>query len=184
MRNLKLIVVDEEHEGSYKQDTAPRYHARDVAVVRASIEGCAVVLGSATPSLESFQNTRLGKYQLIELRDRVDERSMPLIRIVDMRQEGRNLSRSGGPAIISERLRTAVNKRLEKGEQAILFLNRRGFATSMTCPACGESCGCPHCSVSLTFHRGAERLVCHICGYQRVAPRKCCLLYTSDAADE
>jgi primosomal protein N' (replication factor Y) len=173
LRNLKLIVVDEEHEGSYKQDTAPRYHARDVAVVRASIEGCAVVLGSATPSLESFQNTRLGKYQLIELRDRVDERSMPLIRIVDMRQEGRNLSRSGGPAIISERLRTAVNKRLEKGEQAILFLNRRGFATSMTCPACGESCGCPHCSVSLTFHRGAERLVCHICGYQRVAPRKC-----------
>jgi len=173
LRNLKLIVVDEEHEGSYKQDTTPRYHARDVAVVRASIEGCAVVLGSATPSLESFQNTRIGKYQLIELQERVDDRSMPLIRIVDMRQEGRNLSKSGGAAIISERLRNAVNKRLEKGEQVILFLNRRGFATSMSCPACGEVCGCPHCSVSLTFHRREERLVCHICGYQRVAPRKC-----------
>ena len=173
LRNLGLIVVDEEHEGSYKQDTAPRYHARDVAVVRGGIEGCAVVLGSATPSLESFHNTRLGKYQLIELRERVDDHSMPLIRIVDMRQEARNLSKTGGPAIISERLRTAVEGRLEKGEQVILFLNRRGFATSMTCPACGEACGCPHCSVSLTFHRGAERLVCHICGYQRIAPRKC-----------
>jgi primosomal protein N' (replication factor Y) len=173
LRNLGLIVVDEEHEGSYKQDTAPRYNARDVAVVRGSIEGCAVLLGSATPSLESFNNTRLGKYQLIELPERIDDRSMPLIRIVDMRQEARNLSKSGGPAIISERLRTAVDGRLEKGEQVILFLNRRGFATSMTCPACGEACGCPHCSVSLTFHRREERLVCHICGYQRVAPRKC-----------
>ena len=173
LRNLGLIVVDEEHEGSYKQDTAPRYNARDVAVVRGSIEGCAVLLGSATPSLESFNNTRIGKYQLIELPERIDDRSMPLIRIVDMRQEARNLSKSGGPAIISERLRTAVDGRLEKGEQVILFLNRRGFATSMTCPACGEACGCPHCSVSLTFHRREERLVCHICGYQRVAPRKC-----------
>ncbi|MCP4847435.1 MAG: primosomal protein N', partial [Verrucomicrobiaceae bacterium] len=111
LSNLGLIVVDEEHEGSYKQDSAPRYHARDVAVVRASIEGCAVLLGSATPSLESFNNTRLGKYQLIELPERVDDRSMPLIRIVDMRQEARNLSKSGGPAIISERLRVAVDGR-------------------------------------------------------------------------
>ncbi len=173
LRDLGLIVVDEEHEGSYKQDTAPRYHARDVAVVRGKIEGCAVLLGSATPSLESVHNTGVGKYRLIELRERVDDKSLPLIRVVDMRQEARTLSKSGGPAIISERLRTAVDRRLEKGEQVILFLNRRGFATSLACPACGEVIGCPHCSVSLTFHRGAERLICHICGHQRVAPRRC-----------
>jgi primosomal protein N' (replication factor Y) len=173
LRDLGLIVVDEEHEGSYKQDTAPRYHARDVAVVRGKIEGCAVLLGSATPSLESVHNTMVGKYQLIELPERVDDKSLPLIRIVDMRQEARTLSKMGGPAIISERLRTAVESRLEKGEQVILFLNRRGFATSLACPACGEVIGCPHCSVSLTFHRNADRLVCHICGYQRVAPRHC-----------
>jgi len=173
LQNLGLIVVDEEHEGSYKQDTAPRYHARDVAVVRAKIECCVVVLGSATPSLESIHNTRVGKYQLIELKERVDDCSLPLIRIIDLKKEARNLSKSGGPAIISERLRTAVDERLSKGEQVILFLNRRGFATSLSCPSCGHVCGCPHCSVSLTFHRKQEKLVCHMCGYQRVAPRKC-----------
>ena len=173
LADVGLIVVDEEHEGSYKQDKAPRYHARDVAVVRGKIEGCAVLLGSATPSLESFNNTAAGKYQLIELRERVDAKTLPLIRIVDMRKEARNNSKSGGPAIVSERLRTAVDRRLEKGEQTILFLNRRGFATSLACPACGEAIGCPHCSVTLTFHRKAERLVCHICGHQRVAPRRC-----------
>ena len=173
LQNLGLIVVDEEHEGSYKQDTAPRYHARDVAVVRAKIERCVVVLGSATPSLESIHNTRVGKYQLIELKERVDDCSLPLIRIIDLKKEARNLSKSGGPAIISERLRTAVDERLSKGEQVILFLNRRGFATSLSCPSCGHVCGCPHCSVSLTFHRKQEKLVCHMCGYQRVAPRKC-----------
>ena len=104
-------MVDEEHEGSYKQDSSPRYHARDVAVVRAKIEGCVVVLGSATPSLESFHNTRTGKYDLIELKERVDNCSLPLIRIVDLKNESRNLSKSGGPAIISERLRSAVNDR-------------------------------------------------------------------------
>ena len=177
-------MVDEEHEGSYKQDSSPRYHARDVAVVRAKIEGCVVVLGSATPSLESFHNTRTGKYDLIELKERVDNCSLPLIRIVDLKNESRNLSKSGGPAIISERLRSAVNDRLKKGEQIILFLNRRGFATSLSCPSCGHVCGCPECSVSLTFHRKEERLICHMCGYKTKAPKKCpeckdCLLYTS-----
>ena len=165
--------MDEEHEGSYKQDSAPRYHARDVAVVRGKIEDCAVLLGTATPSLESIHNTAVGKYRLLELRERVDDKSLPLIRVVDMRQEARSQSKRGGPAIVSERLRSAVDRRLERGEQIILFLNRRGFATSLSCPACGEAIGCPHCSVSLTFHRGAERLVCHICGHQRIAPRKC-----------
>lgn len=173
LRDVGLIVVDEEHEGSYKQDKAPRYQARDVAVVRAKMEGSVVLLGSATPSLESIENTRNGKYRLIELAERVDDCKLPLIRIVDMKMESRNLSKKGGLAIVSERLRTAVDKRLERGEQIILFLNRRGFATSLNCPACGHACGCPHCSVSLTFHRDAERLICHICGYQQVAPRKC-----------
>ena len=173
LKKLGLIVVDEEHEGSYKQDSSPRYHARDVAVVRAKIEGCSVVLGSATPSLESIHNTKIGKYELIELKERVDNCSLPLIRIIDLKNESRNLSKAGGPAIISERLRSAINDRLKKGEQTILFLNRRGFATSLSCPACGHVCGCPECSVSLTFHRKEEKLICHICGYQRVAPKKC-----------
>ena len=173
LKKLGLIVVDEEHEGSYKQDSSPRYHARDVAVVRAKIEGCSVILGSATPSLESIQNTKIGKYELIELKERVDNCSLPLIRIIDLKNESRNLSKAGGPAIISERLRTAINDRLKKGEQTILFLNRRGFATSLSCPSCGHVCGCPECSVSLTFHRKEEKLICHMCGYQRVAPKKC-----------
>ena len=173
LKKLGLIVVDEEHEGSYKQDSSPRYHARDVAVVRAKIEGCSVVLGSATPSLESIHNTKIGKYELIELKDRVDNCSLPLIRIIDLKNESRNLSKAGGPAIISERLRSAINDRLKKGEQTILFLNRRGFATSLSCPSCGHVCGCPECSVSLTFHRKEEKLICHMCGYQRVAPKKC-----------
>ena len=173
LKKLGLIVVDEEHEGSYKQDSSPRYHARDVAVVRAKIEGCSVVLGSATPSLESIHNTKIGKYELIELKERVDNCSLPLIRIVDLKNESRNLSKSGGPAIISERLRSAINDRLKKGEQTILFLNRRGFATSLSCPSCGHVCGCPECSVSLTFHRKEEKLICHMCGYQRMAPKKC-----------
>ncbi len=173
LADLGLIVVDEEHESSYKQDKAPRYHARDVAVVRGKLEGCAVLLGSATPSLESWHNVGVGKYALAELRERVDDKAMPLIRVVDMRKEARNQSKSGGPAILSERLRSAVDRRLERGEQTILFLNRRGFATSLVCPGCGEPIGCPHCSVTLTFHRAAERLICHICGHQRVAPRKC-----------
>ena len=173
LKKLGLIVVDEEHEGSYKQDSSPRYHARDVAVVRAKIEGCSVILGSATPSLESIHNTKIGKYELIELKERVDNCSLPLIRIIDLKNESRNLSKAGGPAIISERLRSAINDRLKKGEQTILFLNRRGFATSLSCPSCGHVCGCPECSVSLTFHRKEEKLICHMCGYQRVAPKKC-----------
>jgi len=173
LKKLGLIVVDEEHEGSYKQDSSPRYHARDVAVVRAKIEGCSVVLGSATPSLESIHNTKIGKYELIELKERVDNCNLPLIRIIDLKNESRNLSKTGGPAIISERLRGAINDRLKKGEQTILFLNRRGFATSLSCPSCGHVCGCPECSVSLTFHRKKEKLICHMCGYQSVAPKKC-----------
>jgi len=169
--NLGLILVDEEHENSYKQENPPRYHGRDVAVLRAAFEPCAIVLGSATPSLESWHNTSIGKYHLLRLDQRVDGQSMPLVRVVDMRLEkGKH---KGGPAILSDKLRTALEQRLEKGEQSILFLNRRGFARSLQCPGCGHVCQCPHCTVALTYHRTDERLVCHVCGYQSIVPRKC-----------
>jgi primosomal protein N' (replication factor Y) len=170
LENLGLIVVDEEHETSYKQEEAPRYHARDVAVVRAKLESCAVLLGTATPSLESYHNAIQGKYRLLKLTQRVDDCQMPLIRIVDLRQE----RRKGKIApILSERLRSAITQRLERREQTILFLNRRGFSTSLLCSNCGEARQCPNCSVALTFHRHAARLSCHLCGHAAAVPKKC-----------
>lgn len=169
--NLGLILVDEEHENTYKQENVPRYHGRDVAVLRAAFEPCAIVLGSATPSLESWNNTLIGKYKLLRLNQRADGASMPLVRVVDMRLEQKK--HKGGPAILSDKLRTALEQRFEKGEQSILFLNRRGFARSLQCTACGHVCQCPHCAVALTYHRTDERLVCHVCGYQSIVPRKC-----------
>jgi primosomal protein N' (replication factor Y) len=166
--NVGLIVVDEEHENTYKQEETPRYHGRDIAVLRGHLERCAVLLGSATPSLESYWNAQQGKYELVRLTTRIDDRKMPYIRIIDMRMESKKKG-----SILSERLITAINSRLEKKEQTILFLNRRGFSTSLICEKCGHVCECPNCSVSLTFHRGASRVVCHICGYQAVAPAKC-----------
>lgn len=169
--DLGLILVDEEHENTYKQENPPRYHGRDVAVLRAAFEPCAIVLGSATPSLESWQNTQTGKYHLLRLDQRADGQSMPLVRVVDMRLEkGKH---KGGPAILSDKLRTALEQRLERGEQSILFLNRRGFARSLQCPACGHVCQCQHCAVALTYHRTDERLVCHVCGFQSIVPRTC-----------
>ena len=150
LKNLGLIVVDEEHETTYKQEEAPRYHARDVAVVRAKIEKCVVVLGGATPSLESYHNATTGKYLLVTLTQRVDQKQMPLIRVVDLRQERRREKKA---AILSERLSQAIADRLEKREQTILFLNRRGFSTSLLCSNCGEARNCPNCSVALTFHQ-------------------------------
>ena len=178
LKNLGLIVVDEEHETTYKQEEAPRYHARDVAVVRAKIEKCVVVLGSATPSLESYHNATTGKYQLVTLTQRVDEKQMPLIRIVDLRQERRKEKIA---AILSEKLSQAIADRLEKREQTILFLNRRGFSTSLLCSNCGEARNCPNCSVALTFHAfcgsasrsDAGRLSCHLCGHTAAVPKKC-----------
>ena len=169
--DLGLILVDEEHENTYKQENVPRYHGRDVAVLRAAFEPCAIVLGSATPSLESWNNTLTHKYDLLRLNERADGASMPLVRVVDMRIE--QTKHKGGPAILSDKLRTALEQRLEKGEQSILFLNRRGFARSLQCTACGHVCQCPHCAVALTYHRTDERLVCHVCGYQSIVPRKC-----------
>ncbi len=169
--NLGLILVDEEHDNSYKQDTTPRYHGRDVAVLRAHIEKCAVVLGSATPSLESYQHCLDGKYQLQRLNQRADSHSMPLVRVIDMRLEQQKQKNSN--TIFSDKLRQALDLRLERGEQSILFLNRRGFARSLQCPACGHACQCPHCAIALTYHRTDERLMCHICGFQSIVPRRC-----------
>jgi primosomal protein N' len=167
---LGLIIVDEEHEHSYKQEEAPRYHARDVAVVRGRREGAVVVLGSATPSLESYHNVTRGKYELLELPHRADHKTMPLVRVVDMRQEAR---KEKGTPIFSLQLKEAITQRLEKKEQVMLFLNRRGYATSMQCPKCGYVAECPNCSVALTYHRRAQRLLCHICGHDTPAPAVC-----------
>ncbi|HIL24744.1 MAG TPA: primosomal protein N', partial [Verrucomicrobia bacterium] len=156
---LGLIIVDEEHEHSYKQEEAPRYHARDVAVVRGQREGATVVLGSATPSLESYHNAKRGKYTLLEMPSRVDDKRMPLVRVLDMRTEKSKGDK--GPPIFSQRLKDAIHHRLEAGEQTILFLNRRGFATSMQCPDCGLVAECPNCSLSLTYHRREQSLRCH-----------------------
>jgi primosomal protein N' (replication factor Y) len=174
LEKLGLIVVDEEHEGSYKQDEAPRYHARDVAVVRAAMEKCPILLGSATPSLESFYNTVNGKYDLLRLTQRADDRKMPVMRVVDLRLESRGGNqRKGEPNPLSAALQRAVFQRLERGEQCILFLNRRGFSPSIQCLACGEAVQCPHCSVSVTYHRKDNFLACHLCGYTAVPPKKC-----------
>src|SRR2546429_3067061 len=167
---LGLIVVDEEHEYSYKQEEAPRYHARDVAVVRGQMEGAAVVLGSATPSLESFHNAQKGKYALLQLPQRADDRKMPLVRVIDMRQEAR---KEKGTPIFSQKLKEEITLRLERGEQVMLFLTRRGYALSLQCPKCGFVAECPNCSVALTYHRSRQRLLCHICGHQAQAPTLC-----------
>jgi primosomal protein N' (replication factor Y) len=167
---LGLIIVDEEHEHSYKQGEAPRYHARDVAVVRGQREGAVVVLGSATPSLESFYNIQRKKYALLELPHRADDKKMPVVRVVDMRKENR---KSKGVQIFSQQLKEAITQRLERREQTILFLNRRGYSTSLQCTQCGYVAECPNCSVSLTYHRQAQRLLCHTCGHDADVPRVC-----------
>jgi len=167
---LGLIIVDEEHEQTYKQEEAPRYHARDVAVMRGQMENAVVVLGSATPSMESFYNCKRGKFTLLELPERVDDQKMPQVRVVDMRQAMRD---GKGPPLFSPQLKEAITQRLERGEQTILFLNRRGYSTSLLCPKCGYVAECPNCSVSLTYHRTDQKLSCHICGHNEAAPAVC-----------
>ena len=167
---LGLIIVDEEHEHTYKQEEAPRYHARDVAIMRGQMENAVVVLGSATPSMESFYNCKRGKFTLLELPERVDNQKMPYVRVVDMRQAMRD---GKGPPLFSPQLKEAITQRLERGEQTILFLNRRGYSTSLQCPKCGYVAECPNCSVSLTYHRIEQKLACHICGHSEKVPAVC-----------
>jgi primosomal protein N' (replication factor Y) len=168
VQNFGLIIVDEEHEPSYKQEEAPHYHARDVAVMRGKLENVPVLLGSATPSLESVYNAQQGKYLLLKLTERVDERPLPTVHIIDMKKEKASPQRA-----ISQRLAEAVNQRIERGEQAILFLNRRGYATTVQCPSCGYVEECPNCSIALTYHRTNRTLRCHWCNYQAEVARKC-----------
>jgi primosomal protein N' (replication factor Y) (superfamily II helicase) len=170
VRNLGLIVVDEEHEPTYKQEEAPRYHARDVAVMRGHREPCAVLLGSATPSLESLHNCQRGKYTLVNMPARVDHRRMPAMRIVDMRVEAQ---REGRVNVLSRELCDAIRDRLARAEQTIIFLNRRGFATSLICPKCGTVAECEQCSVAMTYHKTHGELLCHICGARRPVPSAC-----------
>ena len=171
VENLGLVVVDEEHEPSYKQDEAPRYNARDVAVMRAHIEKCAVVLGSATPSLETWRNAQTGKYALARLPARAGEGvAMPLVHVVDMREEN---ARSGRVNVFSKELLDAIGERLERGEQVILFLNRRGYATSLACPSCGYVETCERCDLPFTYHRADDCLRCHVCGSWKRPPSRC-----------
>ncbi len=170
--SLGLIVVDEEHDGSYKQDESPRYHARDVAVFRAKRAGATVVLGSATPSLETYSKAESGEYELIELPRRIDDRPMPDVAVVDMRSE----LKAGNRTIFSRLLRARIEQTLERGQQAILFMNRRGFSTFVLCRECGHVMTCPHCDVSLTLHGSGSRrseLVCHYCNHTERAPDVC-----------
>jgi len=168
--NLGIIIVDEEHENTYKQEETPRYHARDVAVMRARLEGCPILLGSATPSVESYRNAKSGKYRLLEMPRRADGQIMPLIRVVDLRLQGKRSKNDGG---LSAPLQMGITKRLESGQQTILFLNRRGFSTAMLCQQCGHVCRCPNCSLSLTLHRADNRLACHLCGHHASPPSRC-----------
>ncbi|HXB54515.1 MAG TPA: primosomal protein N' [Vicinamibacteria bacterium] len=169
VKDLGLIVVDEEHEAAYKQDESPRYHARDVAVMRATIEGVPVILGSATPSVESHANALRAKYTRLVLPARIGPRGLPKVQIVDRRQ----VLKAGGDPILSPPLREALADRLARREQALLLLNRRGWATSLLCRECGLEAACPNCSVSLVLHEGGGTALCHYCGHQGRAPTAC-----------
>jgi primosomal protein N' (replication factor Y) len=168
LENLGIIVVDEEHEHSYKQEESPHYHARDVAVMRGHLEGVAVVLGSATPSLESYHHAKEGKYRLAEVLARVEEGRMPTTHILDIRGK-----KGTAPVLVAPRLIEAIQARIDRQEQSIIFLNRRGYASSLQCPQCGHVEMCPNCSVALTFHRRAQRLRCHLCDFAGPVPHAC-----------
>lgn len=172
VQNLKLIVVDEESEPSYKQENAPRYHARDAALVRAKLENAVTLLGSATPSFESYFNAKKGKLKLLELPGRVGQSGMPVFEFIDLNGA---VDKNAPEDALSPQLGKALRANKEAGEQSLLFLNRRGFAPVMTCVKCGESIQCPNCSISLTFHKDgyAGSLRCHLCGHQRKPPTQC-----------
>ncbi|QMV40260.1 primosomal protein N' [Cohnella cholangitidis] len=174
--SIGLIVIDEEHETSYKQEESPKYHARDVAVERARLHDAVVVLGSATPALETYEaavyrglETGLDGTEYIALPERVANRPLPGVRIVDMREE----LKLGNRAMFSRPLADAIRDRLEKREQIVLLLNRRGYATFVMCRSCGYTAACPHCEISLTYHRGSQNLRCHYCGYSEAEPKEC-----------
>lgn len=170
VRSLGLIVVDEEHDQSYKQEETPRYNGRDVAIVRARQAGACVVLGSATPSMESRYNAERERYTMLELPERIEKRPLPEVELIDMREEFLETRRQ---STFSRRLLSAIGERLASGEQTMLLLNRRGFSSFVTCRSCGERIQCRNCAVTLTFHRRDRRMLCHYCNYAEAVPRKC-----------
>jgi primosomal protein N' (replication factor Y) len=165
-----LIIVDEEQDSSYKQEESPRYHARDVAVMRAKMAGAMVVLGSATPSLESYYNAKKHRYALVELPDRVEQRPLPEVEILDMRQE---FQETGHEQVVSRKLAAEVRERLEKKEQVMVLLNRRGYAPVALCRACGQALQCKNCAVSMTHHKREHKMECHYCGFISPVPKRC-----------
>jgi primosomal protein N' (replication factor Y) len=182
MPELGLILVDEEHDGSYKQEETPRYHGRDVAVMRGKLLGCTVVLGSATPSLESWQNAERGRYARVEIRERVQDRPLPKVEMIDMREEFRE---TGQEQLFSRRLIEETQATIDRGEQVVILINRRGYSFVVMCRSCGEKLECENCAISLTYHKGGDehslngtarvgqRLECHYCGYRRTVPKIC-----------
>jgi primosomal protein N' (replication factor Y) (superfamily II helicase) len=168
--DLALVIVDEEQDSSYKQEETPRYHARDVAVMRAKMAGAVVVLGSATPSLESYYNAKKNKYALVELPDRVERRPLPEVEIVDMRRE---FQETGQEQVISRKLAEEIRERLEKKEQVMVLLNRRGYSPVVLCRACGKTLQCKNCAVSMTHHKREHKMECHYCGHVERIPDKC-----------
>lgn len=169
LKNIGIIIMDEEHSDSYKQgDKSPRYHARDIAIWRAKYHSCPVLLGSATPSLESMARAEKGVYQLLVLKERVNGKSLPNVEIIDMNKEAKN-----GTSHITNRLLSEVSSCIDRGEQAILFLNRRGFSTFVTCKNCSETIKCPNCDITLTYHKSNRMLRCHYCGYATPLPKVC-----------
>jgi len=169
-RDLGLVIVDEEHESTYRQQDSPHYNARDTAIVRAQKQSAVVILGSATPSLETFHNARSGKYRYLELPDRLGNRPMAVAEIIDMREV---FSRHRKPKVFSDELLQAIKETHEKNEQSIILLNRRGYSSFVLCRSCGESIHCPNCDVTLTYHRSEAVIVCHYCDHREAAPQKC-----------
>jgi primosomal protein N' (replication factor Y) len=168
--DLALIIVDEEHDSSYKQEETPRYHARDIAVMRAKMANAAVVLGSATPSLESYFNAKKNKYSLVELPDRVEQRPLPEVEIIDMRQE---FQETGHEQVISRKLAAEIKERFERKEQVMVLLNRRGYSPVVLCRTCGKTLECQNCAIALTHHKREHKMVCHYCGYTAPVPKGC-----------
>jgi primosomal protein N' (replication factor Y) (superfamily II helicase) len=168
--DLALIIVDEEHDSSYKQEETPRYHARDIAVVRAKMANAVVVLGSATPSLESYFNAKKNKYALVELPDRVEQRPLPEVEIIDMRQE---FQETGHEQVISRKLAAEIKERFDRKEQVLVLLNRRGYSPVVLCRTCGKSLECRNCAIALTHHKREHKMVCHYCGYTAPVPKAC-----------
>jgi primosomal protein N' (replication factor Y) len=168
--DLALLIVDEEHDSSYKQEETPRYHARDIAVVRAKMANAVVVLGSATPSLESYFNAKKNKYALVELPDRVEQRPLPEVEIIDMRQE---FQETGHEQVISRKLAAEIKERFDRKEQVMVLLNRRGYSPVVLCRTCGQKLECQNCAIALTHHKREHKMICHYCGYTAPVPKAC-----------